>query len=827
MYKAFKVAFLVVLLSFLNHESYCAVINIKVDFVDGANEIKFSSKDSFDSAMFVRENKLWFVLNNAGDVIFNDSSLRSGSVIKKFEKIPNNKGYTIGYFEIINPESFEITSSKQKDILTVKITPYDSSVLPDELSDNRNIIKNMSDNTVNIQVSRSTNHILEFVDPFIGDTLFIVTESITRRNSHIVFVDFDLLDSLSGVVIKQKNDALKAKPKGDVIELSSKAYLNILSDKITQTHKTSGLFKKRLAEKSEAILDLRAYEVNASEFNNMLKSMMISFNKANDYSEKSVALLNLAMFFLSNDWYVEAKAVIELVHQYNNVIEKHYQVKLLLAAIYFMCEMHHEANEIVQSIDINKIPLDERSELVFWQDICMMTNSSLPENKKDSKINEVIIRKITQEIEKNSKSFLSTYNDEIFHRICFKLMRIMIETKNLDSIKLLIKSLRINNLNSNHMRLLNYYQAQILDINGNTGGAIAKLKQCMNDKEDRYTYSRCSFLLLKLMMNEGRMNATQYINSLQSLSVIWRGDAFEISVLESLAKQYYEMNDTANAIRVWRTISNSYPDSYTAFLATTKASKAFVNYFKEANHSKLSKLAFFYEFKDLIPLGSDGDEIIMQTASYMIDLDLVEQAIKVMEYQIKNRLFGITKDKVINELVKVYGLTYNWEGAEKTIDKFTKFPFNIANPLIAERKSLYVKSLIETGQYYDAVALLYGDEGSMADELRAEALFRMKDWEEFNENSEPYLYSIRYKQNHSLSEKDYTKILRQSIGYFSNDQMDLFKEMFLDFKPRFKKNNKNVEKLRLFYKIANEIKSANSQNQDALKKLIQQLVSAV
>ena len=61
--------------------------------------------------------------------------------------------------------------------------------------------------------------------------------------------------------------------------------------------------------------------------------------------------------------------------------------------------------------------------------------------------------------------------------------------------------------------------------------------------------------------------------------------------------------------------------------------------------------------------------------------------------------------------------------------------------------------------------------------------------------------------------------------------MDLLQNMFLDFKPKFhkfQKGQKNAERNKLFYQIANELQSpnfaSNKAKNESVKNLIKQLV---
>ena len=64
---------------------------------------------------------------------------------------------------------------------------------------------------------------------------------------------------------------------------------------------------------------------------------------------------------------------------------------------------------------------------------------------------------------------------------------------------------------------------------------------------------------------------------------------------------------------------------------------------------------------------------------------------------------------------------------------------------------------------------------------------------------------------------------------FNLNQMKLLDDLYLDMKPRFKKGQKNAERNRLFYNIANELRDGNGITESKkarLQSLIQQVISS-
>ena len=797
-------------------------VNINFESVNTINEIKFISKTPMNAAIFLKQNKLWFAIDKRIDI--NRLDWRQVEMIKDVSIVEQKGQYVIGFFEITDPSSYEISSCRKKDKLIISIVPFDNSVLSDELPIKRKITKNLGikDNSIDIAINSSKKDIVKFIDPFTGEELLIIPELISARTESKAFVDFAIIDSLSGLVIKNFNDSLRVTIQDNYLKISSTTYLNIGSSQMFTDNSLKSTTLK-FDNNADVILDLTNYNSKPGDFQRLLSKNYSMINNACDSSIKGEAFLNLSLFFLANKWYSESESILELVNRNSDIIANHYEIMLFVAATYFMSDSFDNANNIISAIDLKNVPIEHRSEISLWQSICrLMINDNLLSDKETTTLN---LSKTLNKLLDYKTNFLKYYNSDIFNKICFKVAEIAIKIERFDILRGVLMPLSKSKLDIQDKKRLDYLRGKLLAYNNNDQ-AIVKFTNCMKDASDRYFYSKCKFEALNIMYNLGKITKIDYINNLQGLSTVWRGDDFEFQVLDRLANVYQETNNSADTIRTWKIIANNYPGSYNALISTTKAGQAFIDYFNTSNASKLERLGFFYEFQDFIPLGDEGDEIIMQTASYMLDLDIVEHAIKIIEYQIKNRLIGISRENVINDLINIYLNINKSDLAEKTVESFSRIPLNIEHPIIAERRYLYIQALINSNQIQDAIAMLYGDIHPKADELRAKAFFKLEDWELFNDNSEPYLYSIRYDKNSNLSDNDYVKILKQNISYFTSNQMQLMNDLYLDMKPRFKKGQKNAERNRLFYHIANELNDGTEMT-SSKKSRIQNLITQI
>src|SRR6201999_191619 len=79
-------------------------------------------------------------------------------------------------------------------------------------------------------------------------------------------------------------------------------------------------------------------------------------------------------------------------------------------------------------------------------------------------------------------------------------------------------------------------------------------------------------------------------------------------------------------------------------------------------------VALWYEFKDLTPVGADGDLMVRKLVRRLVDVDLLPQAADLLKYQVNNRLDGVPKAQVATDLAVIYLMDQKPEQALETIN---------------------------------------------------------------------------------------------------------------------------------------------------------------
>ena len=139
-------------------------------------------------------------------------------------------------------------------------------------------------------------------------------------------------------------------------------------------------------------------------------------------------------------------------------------------------------------------------------------------------------------------------------------------------------------------------------------------------------------------------------------------------------------------------------------------------------------LALFYDFRELTPIGADGDEMVRRLSRRLIDVDLLDQAAELLKHQVDERLDGVAKAQVATNLDTVYLMDRQPEKALQAIwgSRTTLLP----NAMNSERRALEARALMDLGRFDHALEVLDRDQSNPAREVRADIFWKQQKWGE-------------------------------------------------------------------------------------------------
>lgn len=272
--------------------------------------------------------------------------------------------------------------------------------------------------------------------------------------------------------------------------------------------------------------------------------------------------------------------------------------------------------------------------------------------------------------------------------------------------------------------------------------------------------------MVKIQLAKGALTPNQAAAQLESLKWRWRGDATELAVVRTLGGIYLSQGRYREALDALRGAGKRMANLPGAAELQADLSNAFRALFLEGAADGLQPvqaLALFFDFRDLTPIGADGDEMVRRLSRRLIDVDLLDQAAELLKYQVDNRLEGVAKAQVATNLAAVYLMDRQPEQALQAIwgSRTTLLP----TPLNAERRALEARALMDLGRFDHALEVLDTDSSPAARDVRADIFWKQQKWRDAASIYEARLGERWKDQATPLTPDEEVRLIRTGIGY--------------------------------------------------------------
>lgn len=263
----------------------------------------------------------------------------------------------------------------------------------------------------------------------------------------------------------------------------------------------------------------------------------------------------------------------------------------------------------------------------------------------------------------------------------------------------------------------------------------------------------------------GKTEPAGAIDELERLRFQWRGDETELKTLTELGKLYVAQNRVRDGLNTMRLAVRHFSTSDEARATAAHMAKIFEGLFLGGKADQLppiQALAVFYDFRELTPVGSTGDEMIRRLADRLVSVDLLPQAAELLQHQVDNRLDGVAKASVATQLSLIYLLDRKAEKALAAIrgSKQTQLP----DELIAQRNLIEARALADLRLYDEATDLIAADLSVEADRLRADVYWEAQRWSDAAVKAEAIL-GARFQGATPLTQGERDELMRACVAY--------------------------------------------------------------
>lgn len=300
--------------------------------------------------------------------------------------------------------------------------------------------------------------------------------------------------------------------------------------------------------------------------------------------------------------------------------------------------------------------------------------------------------------------------------------------------------------------------------------ALEALDRLSEQPDDRYIQIRARYVAAMVRYKLGKATADDTAETLERLLISWRGDALEHQILTTLTEIYTDQRRYAETLRTWRKMIDDFPGDPQILKISADMGQLFQDLFltdKLEGESPLKSLALFYEFRDLTPVGSKGDEIIQKLADRLAAVDLLDRATQLLENQIKFRVSGEERSRIGARLALLYLLNQQAQEALNVL-QITNYGTNPAE-LQTERQELTAQALSKLGKHEEALSIIYNDATRKGAMLRLDILWAMQDWPNVVNRAEDIL-GARPNLTAQLTPEETGVLLKLALGYvFESD----------------------------------------------------------
>lgn len=479
--------------------------------------------------------------------------------------------------------------------------------------------------------AESALDILDLEDPITGQILKVVTVAQAKdfAGASARFVDFEVLDSYIGLVIRPLVDDLEIKITKKGVEIGRPGGLAIMHEKnILMAHArdyTASKKKKGKSGKTQPrIYSFSEWQMGGLHSINENRNVIFSDIAASREGKQLEDLIMLSKMYLSNGRGAEALGFLGFAER---------QVPELVSNPEFL-SLRGVAHAIDWKTldafrDLSIKELEPFIDVQFWRSYVLADLGDWQQ---------------AYDVMPEDLSPLLDVPNALKDRLALVLAEISLRAGDIERAERFLAMVEPHSkkLTPPFKAALQYLKGEAERQLGNIDVALALWGPLVGGEDELY-HVKAGLAVTRLQQQEGSISMDRAIDNLERLRFAWRGDQLEASVNYWLGQAYFEAGEYVKGLNIMRE-STSLP-SGKAFRENVahQMTESFADIFLGNRLEKLSPLdavAIYEQFSELAPAGSRGDKMVEMLAEHLVKADLLDRAAKLLDHQIKHRLEG-------------------------------------------------------------------------------------------------------------------------------------------------------------------------------------------
>ncbi len=595
-------------------------------------------------------------------------------------------------------------------------------------------------------------------DPEVGDDIDVVPFGESGHGNAAVqrYVQFSLLPSAQGLVVEHYDaDVLVTRQTGGVAIAGENGLL--LSHSILEDGGEASA-----SDAPAKLIDFAAWRRGGRlDFVRNEHALLVRLSRATP-ADRRQARWDLARFYLAHGAAADAIGPLELMREVDADLEKSAPWLAVHAVTLFKLGRVRQA--LSELLDPS---LDAEPEMWLWRGLAAEAAGK----------NADALVYFGQ-----GKEALATVSRDLSIDVRFATARAALAENNLAEAARAIDALQRLPLAAEKGLAVDYLYGQLAEARGDLGTARARFEDAAGAL-DRSLSAHARFDLVKLELRENNISPAEAIAMLERLRFAWRGDAFEQDVLDLLARLYVARKKYREGLETYRQAAIIAADTPRGRKIARKMSEIFTRLYLEGaadDMSPIVALALFYDFRELTPLGAEGDRMIRHLVDRLVAVDLLDRAAGLLEHQVNYRLEGAAQAIVAVRLAKIYLLDSKPEKALGILraTRQAVLPQDVSH----ERRLVEARALIELKRYEEALVLIEDERSREADALRADAYWESQDWPRLVATVERLL-GTRWQKQDPLTEAERQDVVREAIALSFLDRREALLRLRERYRP--------------------------------------------
>jgi len=723
---------------------------------DGAGlHLTFSLPPGTPAALFRRADTLWLMLDSKKPIDVEPIRGQGGTAVADVSVVPQERGQAVR-FRLNRPQLPSLSGEDLATGTNWTVTFADTVQVPSQAL---SAIRNIADPALaNVTVPMQGAGMLHrFTDPDAGDTLFVVTARPPARGfiKRQDFVELSLLESIHGVAIRPNSDDVTADVGSDKVVLGKPGGL-------TLSPADSGA--ERAPTAVRPIFDLGEWRKNRdANFNARVDALIEAAGNAasGNLEQRTSAQLDLARFYMARAMYPEVVGVLNLALSDAKVGAEDPAVLTVHALASILMGRPERGLK-----DLASPAIGTNYDSQLWKAMASARQGKWADAREKFKSAEFAITSLPVDLQRI---------------VVAAAMQASLEVKDYPGAAKRASELEVIGIAAEQTASVGVLRGRLAEGLGHEKDALDEYKRAAASP-DRPSAAEAKLLQIALQQKRNEITQEDALRELETLSVIWRGDAIEVQTLEMLAKIYAETGRFSESFGAVRVANMLAPNLEVARQGQDAASALFAQLFlgpKGDDLPPIDALGMFYEYRDLTPIGRRGDEMIRRLADRLVAVDLLDQAAELLQYQVDKRLEGAARAQVAARLAMVYLTARKPERAIIAL-RSTRIA-DLSGELRQQRLLLEARAQSDVGRHDLALDIVSNITGKEAIRLRSDIYWAARKWRESAEQIELY-YADRWRDFKPLTASEKSDVIRAVVGYaLAEDAIGLtrFREKYL------------------------------------------------